>query len=136
MTHKPQARAKTAKPRPSETTPEETTSVVPGLGYDNHSFILQAIMENQKALGRLEKAIEGVQADIKDINDTVHKHTITLALATGALIVISVIGGFLINAAWEKAVDVMNLDVPAIEYAIERSKSSAGSSVPTDLMSP
>lgn len=122
MSQKPTAaRAKSAKPKPALSTPEETAVVAPQ-GYDNHSFILQAIMENQKALGRLEKTLEAMQSDIKGIQDSIHSHSRAIWLSTGVLLCISVLGGFFVNAVWDRAVAVMSIDIPGIEQAIELSK--------------
>ena len=92
--------------------PREYPQVPPsfGVGYDQHSFILQAIMANQATLGELKSKIENVCTEVKSQGDKITFHGRTIAVATGVLITIFVIGSFVINQAWPQITKLMVYD--------------------------
>lgn len=95
---------KRAKP---DVIPEDGPSVLPP-GYDQHSFILQAVMESQKAIGvltaKVDRLIEDVGQQSDDIHDLKAQATFLKGWLAGAVVIIGVIvavGAFIIDQGWD-----------------------------------
>lgn len=110
-----------AKGSGAPSTPPETASVPPSQ-YDSHSWVLSAVMENQKSLGLIQGSLNSLNNKIDDMNKTISRHGQILAVATGALLVLTTIGGFTIAHAWDKIVALMSLDTASIEKVLEQKK--------------
>ncbi len=63
-------------PDQGETTPDQhPTSPPPGLSVDNHSWVLQAIMELQRSVGALSATVDALSATVKGLTGTVEKQS-------------------------------------------------------------
>ena len=59
-------------PDQGESTPDQhPTSPPPGLSVDNHSWVLQAIMELQRSVGALSATVDALSATVKGLTGTV-----------------------------------------------------------------
>ncbi|GAB1393341.1 hypothetical protein MASR1M60_15040 [Rhodocyclaceae bacterium] len=108
------ATRKTANNQNANTTPQDAgvgTSTPPSFsGHHDHSFTLQAIMELQKTVGQLSAEIKALAAasekaagKLDKIEDKVSGVTHKLYAAGVVITILLVVGGFIINKAWDMA---------------------------------
>ena len=97
----------------------------PGGGYtnpDQHSFMLQSIMEMQRSIGAMESSIntmtESNREQCKKI-DTLGKR---FAWAAGAVITALAVGGYFIDKMWDVALPLINQEVAAVSKHSEKDK--------------
>lgn len=107
----------------NDSTPNTEASVPPGYGGNSdHSFTLQAIMEMQKSIGQLSAEIKtlSIQQDkvsgkfdklddklsgkMEKIDDKLSVVTHKIYAAGVVMAILLVVGGFIINKAWDMAV--------------------------------
>lgn len=101
-----------AAPGSAQTTPKESPVILPTIGIDQHSFVLQSIMEMQKTLGGLTTMIANLDKSINEQTSTLKTHSRILWASAGALGVVCAVGGFVINQCWPKIVQLMSMDIP------------------------
>lgn len=78
----------------------------------DHSFTLQAIIQNQQTLGEIKGMIHGIEATIKDQGKKIDRHGTIIATATGAMAVIIIITGFLFDKLWDKIAALVTITPP------------------------
>jgi hypothetical protein len=78
-----------------------------GGGHD-HSFTLQAIMEQQKAIGQLTESVNNLNKSITELAGKIEKDDEKLSGVTHkiyaagvVLAIVLVCGGFIVNKAWD-----------------------------------
>lgn len=95
---------KTSTPSPAGT-PSETSD--PYHHPADQSFVLQYMIDVQKSIGELTKAVSKLEESADSQRDELRKIRTTIAAAAGALTVILVVGSFLINKIWDRVVTVL-----------------------------
>ena len=66
-------------PYQGESTPDQhPTSPPPGLSVDNHSWLLQTIMELQRSVGALSATVDALTATVKRLTGTVEKQSVKI----------------------------------------------------------
>jgi hypothetical protein len=83
------------------TTPEQFAETLPPEVAQGHSFSVQAIFELQRAFGRVEKAIEGLEAKVEAQGKTLRTIERLVWIATGVFLAGGAILGFLLNEGLE-----------------------------------
>lgn len=103
-------------PSPQESTsqaPRDLPQVPPpmhNVGYD-HSFLLQAILQNQGTLGELKEAVSSIKTSVDNQGKDIRNHGKIIAAAGGAVGVILAIGGFILDKMWDKLA-LLHLPLP------------------------
>jgi hypothetical protein len=82
---------------PKSTTPERFAETIPPEVASNHSFSIQAIFELQRAFGKVERAVENLEKKADEQAKSLKNIERTIALATGAFLIISAIIGLAIK---------------------------------------
>ena len=106
-------------------TPDEPSLPPQFANPDNHSFVLQSIMEMQKCMGELTSSIKAMEKSHAKLDDQVERMSEKLSGvthkiygATAVMAVLVVIGGFIVNKAWDMMSESIKAQVaPAIEAA-------------------
>lgn len=96
--------------QPANTTPQDAGAPPHFSGHHDHSFTLQAIMELQKSVGQISAEVkalavasEKIDGKLDKIEEKVSGVTHKLYAAGVVMTILLVIGGFLINKAWDMA---------------------------------
>lgn len=115
------------------TSPGQMPSSAPTFASPDHSFTLQAIMEMQKTVGKLEGTIvalqtsvaeaaeiqrrscEGIEGELKAVKEKLSGVTHKLYAAGVVLAIAGVIGGWVINKSWDL---ISAVATPAIKEAM------------------
>lgn len=89
-------------------------------GQSDHSFTLQAIMELQKSNGQLTEAVHRLRESIEKQDARLDRMETTLSGVTHkiyaagvVLAILVVIGGFMVNKAWDIAMMHIESTTPA-----------------------
>ena len=77
----------------------------------DHSFTLQAIMENQRTLGELKGSMDTLKASVDAQGKKLEKHGNIIAVATGAVSVAIVVASFVIDKLWDKVASLVTLNL-------------------------
>jgi hypothetical protein len=77
----------------TETTPTNFADTLAPEVAAGHSFSVQAIFELQRAFGKVEKAVESLEKQMADQAKTLRSIEIKIALATGAMVIVSAVVG-------------------------------------------
>ena len=74
----------------------------------DHSFLLQAIMENQRTLGEVKNAVESLQLTVGQHGTKIDRTSHVVYAAGAVLAVLVSIAAFLLNKFWDGLVMVLS----------------------------
>lgn len=96
-----------------DTTPPDAPAIISPT-YD-HSFMLQAVMDNQRAIGTLIAKVDRLIDDVSDLGedmgDLKHQASFLKGWLAGAVLMIGIIvaiGAFVIDKSWDSIADKLN----------------------------
>lgn len=73
----------------------------------DHSFLLQAIMENQRTLGELKSTLEDIKATVDKHGGKLDSLSHRIYAAGAVLIVILAIAGFILDKIWDQLITLL-----------------------------
>ncbi len=73
----------------------------------DNSWILQAVMEMQKSVGEMTKAISTLEGTVGDQSKTITWMSRVIFIATGILLATATIGGVVLEKIWTKLVVIL-----------------------------
>ena len=73
----------------------------------DHSFLLQAIMENQRTLGEVKNAVESLQSTVGTHGTKIDRISHIVYAAGAVLVILSGIGAFVLDKIWDQLVTVL-----------------------------
>lgn len=110
-----------ASKRPKETQPEPTTppatTPMAGVAYGmhDHSFTLQAILEMQKTLGKLEASVEKLSESDRETCSKINRIEKIMYAAGVVLIIAIAVGGWFLNTATSIATEYVKASMSSQE---------------------
>ena len=75
----------------------------------DHSFLLQAILENQRTLGAVETAVDNLQSTVGEHSKKIDRISHIVYAAAAVLIVISGIATFVLDKIWDQLVALLRV---------------------------
>ena len=75
----------------------------------DHSFLLQAMMENQRTLGEVKNAVDNLQSTVGEHGRKIERISHIVYAAGAVLIVISGIATFVIDKIWDHLVALLRV---------------------------
>lgn len=85
--------------------------------YQQHpadqSFVLQCLIDLQKTVGALTKAVEKLESSVGEQSGKIDKIRYTLAGAGGAVTVILIIGAFALDKIWDRLISALQMAPPS-----------------------
>lgn len=95
---------KGTKQEPPRTLPQTN----PPPATSDHSFTLQAIMELQKSMGSLEKAVEQLASSIENQSKSIDRIKYILAFSAGVVFIGSIILGYIVDKKFDNFLEILS----------------------------
>ena len=96
------------KPESVETPPTDFAQTTPAQVYPSeYSFVLQCVMENQRALGALDSTVKSIDSEVKEQRKSIDSIKRYIWLAIGIFIGGGAVSGFFLDRGLDKIVDAL-----------------------------